>query len=84
MFKKILVLSLLFVPFVYAADPVAVATAVVPSSSMPAVPFDLKVFIQQILTNGGLALIAFLVTRIPVIGGYLRKIVDFLSANIKH
>jgi hypothetical protein len=80
--KKILfVLSLIALPVIAFAqndlDPVAVASPIVQG-------FDLKVFIQQILTNGGLVLLGFLFSKIPVIGPYLGKIIDVLAANPAH
>jgi len=47
--------------------------------------FNWMVFLQQVLTNGGLALIAFLVGMIPgSLGKLLQKVVDFFSANVSH
>lgn len=46
--------------------------------------FSLKVFIQQLATNGGLVLLGVLVSKIPGVGAQLKKLVDFLAANPKH
>lgn len=49
------------------------------------VPLEWRVFVQQIMTNGGMVLLAFLLSKIPgPVGVWLKKIMDFLMANIVH
>lgn len=77
--KKVLLALLIgFMPLIaFAQDAV-----VVPSVT---VPFSWKVLVQQLLTNGGLALLAFLSTKIPgVFGAFVKSILDWLSANLEH
>lgn len=80
--KSLIILSLmvLFVAGVVHAEDVVTAP-----TDTPALPFNLWVLIQQIMTNGGLALLAFLASKLGgKFGVVIRKIVDFLSANTAH
>ena len=75
--KKFLILALVLVAGAAVAQEVVPPTTVVPS-------FDWKVFLQQLMTNGGLVLLAFLVSKIPVVGTYLKTFLDWMMANPPH
>jgi hypothetical protein len=61
------------------------ADAVPPVATQVVEGFSWKVLIQQILTNGGLALLGFFAAKIPgTFGSVVKAILDWLSANIAH
>lgn len=84
MFKRVFVLSIFAVCAVAMAQVVTSNMAPVVVAEPTKVAFDLKVFIQQILTNGGLVLLMFLAGKIPVAGPFIVKILDVLVGNPKH
>lgn len=87
--KKLFVLFLVIgvgIPLALLAQALGNFEGVVPVVAEPSlpVPFNLPIFIQQILTNGGLVLLIFLCSKIPVVGPYLVKLLDVLVGNPKH
>ena len=81
--KKFIVLSVVLASFAALAQVVSNQFVSAPSVAV-SVPFNLHAFLQQVMVNGGFVLLAFLCSKIPVVGPYIQKVIDVLVGNPKH